>query len=121
MNEDKKQSVITMLEQGMSLRQAAAEIGVHAATVLKWTHIDEFFAQQYARAREVGYKLLAEEILEISDGDGDWQRDRLRVDSRKFILARMLPKIYGDKVTQEHTGPEGGPIQVISGVPRADN
>jgi hypothetical protein len=23
----------------------------------------------------------------------------------------MFPKAYGDKVTQEHSGPDGGPIQ----------
>jgi hypothetical protein len=26
----------------------------------------------------------------------------------------MLPKVYGDKVTQEHTGADGGPIAVTS-------
>lgn len=39
---------------------------------------------------------------------------RLMVDTLKWKLAKMLPKIYGDKVTQEHTGAGGGPIQMAA-------
>lgn len=59
------------------------------------------------------------------DGDGNTevvfdstavQRNRLRVDARKWLLSKMAPKKYGDKVTQEHTGANGGAIQVASTV-----
>jgi hypothetical protein len=59
--------------------------------------------QQYARARDIGYLLIAEDILIISDTPvsterGDQvDRSRLRVDSRKWLLSKALPKIYGDK------------------------
>jgi hypothetical protein len=33
------------------------------------------------------------------------------IDTRKWILAKMAPKKYGDKVIQELSGPDGGPIQ----------
>ena len=38
-------------------------------------------------------------------------RSRLKVDTRKWLMARMAPKVYGDKVTQEVQGPDGGPIK----------
>lgn len=38
-------------------------------------------------------------------------RSRLRVDTRKWMLSKMLPKIYGDKTTTELTSPNGGPIK----------
>lgn len=41
-------------------------------------------------------------------------RNRLRVDTRKWMLSKMLPKIYGDRVTQEHTGKDGGPIALAA-------
>ena len=42
-------------------------------------------------------------LVEISDGKSrDSQRDRLRVDTRKWILAKMLPKIYGDRLNLNH-------------------
>ena len=41
-------------------------------------------------------------------------RNRLRVDTRKWMLSKMLPKVYGDRVTQEHTGKDGGPIALAA-------
>ena len=90
----------------------------------------EGFGPQYARAREMGYLRLAEELLDIADnGQNDWiekrlqndetiavvnhehiNRSRLRVDTRKWILSKMLPKVYGDKIVTEHTGPGGAPL-----------
>lgn len=60
---------------------------------------------------------MAEEIVEIADDgandiDGDKvdhenvQRSRLRVDARKWVAARLLPKRYGDRIQAdvEHRG-----------------
>jgi hypothetical protein len=86
------------------------------------------FSERYRKARILGYMHMAEEILEISDNStGDFstdengnkvvcheniQRSRLKVDSRKWIVSRMLPHIFGDKVTTQHVGPNGGAIQI---------
>ncbi len=35
---------------------------------------------------------------------------RLQIDTLKWKLSKMLPKVFGDKVTQEHVGAGGGPI-----------
>ena len=32
------------------------------------------------------------------------QRARLRVDTRKWMLSKMLPKLYGDKLDVAHSG-----------------
>ena len=45
------------------------------------------------------------------------QRSRLRVDTRKWLLSKALPKIYGDKVTAEISGPDGGPIKTEEQTP----
>jgi len=42
------------------------------------------------------------------------QRDRLRVDSRKWYASKVLPKIYGDKLAKELSGPNGGPIETTN-------
>ena len=117
--QEKGDAICALLSEGMSLRKAAAACGVGAATVLDWCDAHKEFGEQYARARARGYQLLAEDILEISD---DASRDvietehgpkvdaevvarsRLRVDSRKWMLAKMLPKVYGDKIEHEHKG-----------------
>lgn len=71
---------------------------------------DHPFAPKYARAREAGYRLMADELVEIADNtNGDPQRDRLRLDTRKWLLSKALPKVYGDKL--QHTGDGGGDVQ----------
>lgn len=123
------------LEGGESLRQVCRSPGMpDERTVRRWAmQPDHPFAPQYARAREVGYLSLADELLEISDdGSNDWmrregrdngeawalngdhiQRSRLRVDSRKWLLSKMLPKVFGDPKQQlELSGIDGGPIEV---------
>jgi hypothetical protein len=101
----KARSVLDGLEAGKSLRAAAKEAGTSAPSFIRWTGEDSDLAERYARAREIGYKLLADELVEISDeGSGDAQRDRLRVDTRKWMLAKMLPKIYGERIEHDHKG-----------------
>ena len=69
------------------------------------------FSENYARAREMQAERMAEEIIEISDAadaviksgaekkSGAYaQNQRLRVDSRKWIASKLLPKKYGDKL-----------------------
>jgi transcriptional regulator with XRE-family HTH domain len=119
MDRAKADLVLQRLAEGLSLRKAAAEAGIDPSTVLKWEDADPEFAQQYAHARATGYKLLADELIEIADdSSGDVietergpvanaefaARSRLRVDTRKWMLSKMLPKVYGDKIEHEHKG-----------------
>ena len=71
------------------------------------------FPVNYGRAREYQSEHTYDELLPISDGDGtdeNINRDRLRVDTRKWTLARMNRARYGDKITQEHTGDAAKPV-----------
>jgi len=124
----KADSICDALAQGMSLRKAAKAAGYDHTTVLQWIRERDEFAHQYARAREAGWALLADELVEIADDsandsytDDDGKvrvdaevvaRSRLRLDTRKWLLSKMLPKVYGDKVQTELTGPNGGPVQI---------
>jgi hypothetical protein len=119
-------AVCDMLEDGASLRKACESVGTTHSTIIHWTKENEAFLNQYTRAREVGYKLLADEIIDIADEkevqvryDGEdttldlsptaIARNRLRVDTRKWMLSKMLPKIYGDKL--ELSGDKENPLQ----------
>lgn len=103
---DTKDKVCQLIAEGKSLREIAAEKGMpHQATVCLWAVTDEAFYEQYARAREIQAELRADELVEIADGEGDVQRDRLRIDTRKWVAAKLLPKKYGDKL--DHTGNVG--------------
>jgi hypothetical protein len=115
--------------EGESLRSICRDDNMPAlSTVFRWLGAHQAFQEQYARAMDARATLLAEEILEISDDSSEdavtdpetgavrmnaefVARSRLRVDSRKWLAARMAPKKYGDKVTQELQGLDGGPIK----------
>lgn len=40
------------------------------------------------------------------------QRDKLRVDTRKWMASKIAPRMYGEKITTELTGEGGGPVKV---------
>lgn len=80
-------------------------------TVHEWLLQDKYrdFSDNYARAREMQAEYLFDETLEISDGvtdkfegdKGDFaeiEAAKLRVDTRKFYISKVLPKKYGDKI-----------------------
>lgn len=117
------------ISDGESLRGICSESEMpNKSTVFKWLSIHKSFADQYARAREAQAETMADEILSIADNgendtyldeDGNARtnhdviaRSRLRVDSRKWLASKLLPKKYGDRLIQEHGGIDGKPIQV---------
>lgn len=104
------------LTEGETLKVLCRAKGMPAeSTVRLWVLDDvEGFAALYARARLVGYHTMADDLIEIADSTGTdpaaVNRDRLRVDTRKWLLSKALPKIYGDKLTAELTGKDGAPL-----------
>ncbi|UOR07185.1 hypothetical protein MUN82_08820 [Hymenobacter aerilatus] len=111
----------------------------HVATVMRWLAQEEHesFREQYARACELRADAIADEILAIADdasrdvvevevGEDSTvererftatARDKLKIDSRKWLLGKLAPKKYGDKVDVT-TGGEKLPgvpvIQIIA-------
>lgn len=87
-------------------------------TVFKWLREKADFAQQYARAKEEGAESFADRITDIGigtlEGKYDPQAARVAVDSLKWAASKLKPKKYGDRVSHEHTGQDGGPIQTIT-------
>lgn len=100
-------------------------------TVRRWALDDVHdFSAKYTRARELGYHAMADELIDImDDGRNDWMsrqdgdgketkvvdhehisRSRLRVEGRKWLLSKALPKIYGDKLAL--TDADGGVLKV---------
>ena len=57
-------------------------------------------------------------IIKVTTGD-TVERSKLEVDALKWLLAKLHPKRYGDRVQQEITGAEGGPLVVKWQIPQA--
>lgn len=110
--------IIKLITQGRSFRKAKKEIGKPGyETFFKWLKEDKDKAKQYARACEERADKIFDEILDISDnndkdekafvGVNHIHRDKLRIDARKWILAKMVPKKYGDNVKIDHGSSDG--------------
>ena len=99
-----------------------------ARAVYRWKRHEEFgkeFSLMLAGAREDQAWHLFEETLKIADeapskaygepGTGEAgakiQAERERIATRKFFISKVLPKIFGDKMQTEISGPDGGAIQ----------
>ncbi len=117
-------AILARLRTGEGLRQVCRDEGMpDPSSVLEWLGRDPSLAQHYAQARESGYSLVGEDLIDIADDSrNDWmdretssgrvervvdreciERTRLRLDTRKWMLAKMLPKIYGDRVSMDVT------------------
>jgi hypothetical protein len=78
-------------------------------TVFQWLRLDPAFAQAYTRAREHQAEGYADEIASIADAaqgmdSAGVNAARLRVDARKWVASKLLPKRYGDRIDLNHQG-----------------
>ena len=101
---------------GDSLRSVCQRENMpHEGTVYRWIARHPEFRELYAHARELQAMRWAEEVLSIADDTTLEPHDRrIRVDTRKWLLSKVLPKVYGDKVTL--AGDPKAPIQHLVGV-----
>jgi transposase-like protein len=114
---EKAKTICEMIATGKSLVSVCTEMGVGYTTVMQWLKAHPDFAKEYAQAREDQADYHAEEIIDIAD-DASITPDarRIRIDARKWKAGKMKPKVYGDKLQQELSGPGGAPIETKSTV-----
>ena len=95
------------LEMGESLNAICKTTGFPlASTVRRWVTDDVCgFASKYARARDFGLEHHIDDLLALADDeDIPPESRRIRVDTRKWIAAKLAPKKYGDRIQHEHSG-----------------
>jgi|SRR5690606_7101363 len=129
-------TICERLAGGESMRSISRDDDMPAmSTLFKWLREIESFSEQYARAKEECADMYAEDVIEIADNaTNDWmenndpdnpgfklngehiQRSRVRIDARKWIAGKLKPKKYGEKVSQEISGPDGSPIHTVERV-----
>lgn len=81
-------------------------------TVMRWVNQDPVFRDNYCAATRDRMHSYAEQIVEIADDpEIDPNVARVRIYARQWVMARLDPRKWGDKVAAEISGPGGGPIQ----------
>lgn len=103
-----------LVADGKSMRSICTEEPFPSrVTIFQWMREQPEFAAQYDKARREGAHAMIDDVMEISDDPTlDPNDKRIRVDTRKWIAARVLPKAYGDKLAL--SGDEDGAPLVVS-------
>ena len=111
------ETICAGLAEGRSLLEICQAIGINVSTAWYWERDIPEHAENSARAREIGYRVLSEQCLQIADTpligeertvkpdgsvevrEGDMLGHRkLQIDTRLRLLGKWAPKVYGDKL-----------------------
>ena len=121
------------IAQGVTLTEICKREGMpNIQAVNRFVNRSGILRDRLARARATAAEVMADELAEIADdGSNDYvdrlqrdgsmfptfrdehvRRSQLRIQTRQWLLSKMLPDRYGDRVATQVTGPGGGPVQV---------
>lgn len=86
-------------------------------TIYRWISCHKEFSDLYARAKRLQIEVIVDEILDIADDTSNdnfinedckliinhehIHRSRLRIDTRKWLASKLVPKVYGDKIQSD--------------------
>jgi len=118
---------------GQSMRTICAlETMPAMTTMFRWLREKDEFRQQYETAKQECAELMVEDMLDIADNEAQEpllvdgvpvivdekpvmvtsqvkiQHSRLKVDTRKFIAAKLKPKKYGERI--QHANDPDNPM-----------
>lgn len=94
-----------LLSDGKTFTYVAKTLNIPRRTLRDWMDLPEF-AAIYARARELQADAFADKLLQRArlSTPETWQRDRLEVDTMKWLASKIFPKRYGEKLDVESSG-----------------
>lgn len=140
---DLADKICEKLALGESMRTVCKDEEIPSMqTIFRWLREKPEFREQYEVAKQESTDAMSEDILDIADdGTNDWMereaengsytvlnteaisRSRLRVDTRKWLMAKMKPKKYGEKmdVTSDGKAIKGNSIIVADFSNEADS
>lgn len=114
------QVICDRIAVGDSVRTICEDEGMpNRVTVLRWLETHPDFAAKYARAREAQADVMDEKIMTVADActAETAAADRVKIGAYQWRAARLAPKRYGERVAQEISGPDGGPIETADITP----
>lgn len=99
------------IADGLSVRKICAMEGMpNMVTIFNWLAKHDEFVKQYTHAREIQAESHADGMVDLADeppertatgsiDPASVNDKRLRIDTRKWIASKLLPKKYGDRQT----------------------
>lgn len=113
MNAYGEDAVISALSDGKTMTAIALEVGVTVGQLSVWLSKEDERSARAREARSYAARLWderAEEIIYQATDPFELNRAKELAHHYRWRAAKIAPKDYGDKVTNEHTGANGGAI-----------
>lgn len=128
-DEELASSILERIAKGETLKAICRELGEPAeSTFRNWVINDrEGLSARYEQARHLQAESWADQIVDIVDetqyddketangtiANSEWiSRSRLRFEARKWLMAKLHPKVYGEKIESTLVGKDGGPVNI---------
>lgn len=104
------------LALGRSIKSICTDEGMPTEqSIYKWLLDYPQFVEIYTKAKQDSADSFVDEIIDIADAPvpndhhgrmdaGVVQKQRLRVDARKWIASKLKPKVYGERLDVAHSG-----------------
>jgi hypothetical protein len=119
---DAKTRFLIALAEHVTVLASCKAAGVGRSTVYQWRDEDPEFAAAFREVDDANVEAAEAVLYELAvtgrervkvDKDGNEERWTERDPQLlQFFLKARRPAVYRDRATVEHTGPEGGPVQV---------
>lgn len=106
---EKELLILEALEEKPSFRSAVRKARIAWSTFAQWRKDDPDFARRCEEARERGYEALEDNLAEVSLDPKHPQA----ITASIFLLKGARPQRYRDRVTNEHTGPDGQALTIV--------
>ena len=110
MTDSRIEPILDLMREGESLRKACAVFELPPSMFLRWVDANKDLQEQYTQARARMLDVQAEMLEEIGDKAAKAETAvevaglRLKSDNRKWLLSKLAPKKYGDKLDLNHSG-----------------
>jgi len=99
----------SMSDDGLTLNKACAKAGIARSAFRNWRKDDKELEARYARARLNLFEYWADDMIDIADepvpstqnggtDSGAVQKQRVQIDTRKWLLSKLVRDVYGDKI-----------------------
>jgi hypothetical protein len=111
------EEILGHISIGVSIVNSCKLCGTTDREFYRWIDSDEENMREYARAKEKSAEKFALEIVAIADDQTlDPNSRRIMVDARKWVAAKLKPKVYGDHVEQVLTIKSDSLTDFLAGV-----
>lgn len=108
------EDIATQLMTGKTFKEICKSPSMpHTSTLWRWLNAENpdgtktypEFCKAIEKGKAARPEAWAEQLIEIADGKGGVQRDKLRVGTRQWLLERAMPERFGPRVQHQHSGP----------------